>query len=387
MKSYHCLLLLLFTKYGYTFGLDESIHSIRTNFVSSTNKISAIQVPSVLSFSTDFRNQFSGSFGEEVTFQLHLNHRFSEKKETLPFSVSPSRFEQFSHHLYQDQHFTSKIDRLQFNFSHKDLDFVFGRQALSFGTSHFISVMDVINPFPPGTIDSSFKPGIDALRIQKALGDTGELEFIFAPNEYQKDNAYFIRTRQLVNQIDYEFLMGRFRSHNMVALGFEGEIKEQSIWGEIALIRYDDNLLDSISKQSNQLSYNIGLDFHPKDGENISISWFHQNSGAKDANDYLRVLTNPSFREQFAYLKGRDYINLSYTNKLKPLVDASVAFIYNVDDQSVFVQPKLSINTSDDSNLVLFYTFGLGSRVVFNKAISDFGDLPNTFGVFTQYYF
>ncbi|PCJ14973.1 MAG: hypothetical protein COB02_18490 [Candidatus Cloacimonadota bacterium] len=366
-------LFLILISISFPFVLNDSIHSIRNLFFTSTfnNK-------SNFHFNGAFRNVFNVSINDNVDFNIHLNHQYFNKSL---LTNNLNRFEQFSHHLYQNQHLISKIDRFQFNFSHKQVDFVLGRQAISFGTSHFISVMDIINPFAPGTIDSSYKSGIDALRIQKATGDTGEIEFIFSPNESNKDNAYFFRSRQLIKNIDYEFLIGRFRQHNMIAFAFEGEIKKQSIWGESSFIQFDNNPFDFNNHQSYNLSFNIGLDFHPHEFENISISWFHQQSGAKNPQDFTRVLSNPSFKEQFSYLKGKNYFNLNYQRKIKALVDIGLSFIYNINDYSIFFQPKLSINTSNNSDLVIFYSVGIGSQT------SDFGSFSNTIGIFSQYYF
>jgi hypothetical protein len=367
--------------------LEAPIHSLRTAVSSSSFSSRTVQQSSHFNYSNDFRNVFNGTISDAIDFQLHFNHHYNQSSKTLPSIQSSSPFEQFSHHVFRDDHLISKIDRLQFGFELQGLDFLIGRQAISFGTSHFISVMDVINPFAPGVIDASFKPGIDGVRVQKALSDTGEVEFVFAANQSNKDNAYFLRSRILKNNIDYELVLGRFRQHNMIGLGFEGEIHERSIWGEFTLIRYDDNLLDLVDTQNYNLSFNLGLDFHPNDGETISVSWFHQESGAKDPKEYIRVLTNPSFKEQFSYLRGKDYLNLTYQRKIKPLVDFSNSIVLNLDDHSSYIQPKLHINTSDSSSLVLFYTFGLGKSSTLSNTNSDFGDLPNTVGLFSQIYF
>ncbi|MCO4782835.1 MAG: hypothetical protein KC646_10975 [Candidatus Cloacimonetes bacterium] len=387
MHLFFLLLTHLLSANLFALHFDPPIHSLRTSLTSASFSSNLVQQSSHLIYTNDFRNVFNGTIGDIFDFQLHLNHHYQQSNKSIPLRPSISPFEQFSHQIYNKDDFLSKIDRLQLSFQSKGLDYVVGRQAISFGTSHFISAMDVINPFAPGTIDSSFKPGIDALRIQKALSDTGEIEFIFAANQINKDNAYFLRSRVLKNNIDYEILVGRFRQHNMVALGFEGEVKSQSVWGEFSLINYDENLLDTIDQQSLNLALNLGLDFHPNIGETISLSWFHQEAGAKNPKDFHRVQSNPSFIEQFSYLRGRNYLNLSYQRKIKHLVDFASSVIYNTQDHSSYIQPKLHINTSDNSSLVLFYTLGIGKEATVGGINSDFGDLPHTVGLFSQIYF
>lgn len=388
MKTLVFFFLFLFVVSNqFTIDFDEPVHSLRTSISSASFDSKVLQQSSHINFSSNFRNIFNATIRENIDFQLHLNHRYQQSNMVTPSIATSSPYEQFSHHILKNSHILSKIDRLQFSFESDGFDYVLGRQAISFGTSHFISVMDVINPFAPGTIDSSFKPGIDGLRIQKAMSDTGEIEFIYAANQTNKDNAYFLRSRLLLNDIDYELIIGRFRKHNMIGLGFEGEINSQSVWGELALIRYDDNLLDFTHNQENHLSLNLGLDFHPNDGETISLSWFHQGSGARNKHDFNRVITNPSFKEQFSYLKGKNYLNITYQRKIKPLVDFSSAIIFNLEDSSRFIQPQLHINTSDNSSLVIFYTFGTGKESTYTTIGDDFGDLPQTIGLFSQVYF
>lgn len=385
MKVYFLIFLTVITIHSVEF--DPPIHSLRTTVSSASLPSYSTQQSSFLIYNNNFRSVFNGLLSDSIDFQLHLNHSYTTTNQKLPSTQLASPYELFSHHLLKDKNNTTKIDRLQFSFQSNGYDYVIGRQAISFGTSHFISTMDVINPFAPGTIDSSFKPGIDAIRIQKALSNTGEIEFIFAANQINENNAYFLRSRILKNQIDYEFLVGRFRQHNMIGFGFEGEVQSQSIWGELALIRYDNNLLDLNQDQHNNLSFNLGFDYHPNDGESISVSWFHQESGAKSSRDFNRVLTNPSFKEQFAYLKGTNYLNLTYQRKIKPLVDFSSSIIFNLEDQSSYIQPKLHVNTSNNSSLTIFYTFGLGTKMANGSLLSEFGELANTVGIFSQIYF
>ena len=72
------------------------------------------------------------------------------------------------------------IDRLWYHWRHKSFDITIGRQAIGLGTSHFISVLDIMAPFSPGTLDSTYRPGVDSIRVQSAYGDSGERDFIFA---------------------------------------------------------------------------------------------------------------------------------------------------------------------------------------------------------------
>ena len=103
----------------------------------------------------------------------------------------------------QSTSLSSRIERLDVRWKAWNVDFDIGRQPVSLGTSHFIGVLDVLAPFAPGDLDATYKPGIDAVRIRKGLGMTGEAEIIAAGAKNFSDGAVLGRYRTMVQGIDF----------------------------------------------------------------------------------------------------------------------------------------------------------------------------------------
>ncbi|HEY9069586.1 MAG TPA: hypothetical protein VIV61_04975, partial [Candidatus Ozemobacteraceae bacterium] len=115
------------------------------------------------------------------------------------------------------------IERMQASWRSGTVDIDLGRQPVSLGTSHFIGVLDVLAPFSPGYLDSTFKPGIDAVRLRARSGETGEAELILVPARSMRERAVLGRLRRSHGGIDAEVVAGRFRSREMAGIGWEGE--------------------------------------------------------------------------------------------------------------------------------------------------------------------
>ena len=67
-----------------------------------------------------------------------------------------------------------RTDRLSLTFRAPSLDITLGRQAISFGTGRIFTPFDLVAPFSPAVLDSQYKPGIDALRVDGYIGMSGQ---------------------------------------------------------------------------------------------------------------------------------------------------------------------------------------------------------------------
>ena len=97
------------------------------------------------------------------------------------------------------------IDRFWYHWRYKNFDITLGRQAIGLGTSHFISVLDIMAPFMPGTLDVlTYRPGVDAIRIQTAYGESGERDFIAAFSPEESMHSFFYIDKDCCG-VNYDF--------------------------------------------------------------------------------------------------------------------------------------------------------------------------------------
>ena len=282
---------------------------------------------------------------------------------------------------------TISIDRFWYHWRYRDFDITLGRQAIGLGTSHFISVLDIMAPFAPGTLDSTYRPGVDAVRVQSPYGDSGERDFISAFSPKDSMHSFLYRQRILKGNYDYESIIGRVYERNFLGFGFEGSKGRLGQWGELAIFERKDS--ERLRTGSDKFAFSavIGLEYFLQDGREWGISYFHQDFGASNGIQRINLITEPIANQTWLTLSGRNYIHLRFSHLLRPLIKANYNAIFNLQDNSGFYQPRIDINLKDNVNLSIFALIASGKTSINPIETSEFGSLANSVGAFIQYYF
>ncbi len=285
-----------------------------------------------------------------------------------------------------------QLERFDFSFSLQRFDIQLGRQPISFGTSHFVSVIDVLTPFQPGYLDSSFKPGIDALRIRSTAGTTGEAELIFATAHDSSDNAVIGRFRNTFNGFDLELTAGKFRQRNFIASGFEGERRRYNLWGELALFeRLDEEVCFGGFSQRVATSWIIGAERSTGHGWRHGIARMHQDFGSRSVGQLSAAADTLPFRQGWVHLGASDYLLFSTKREMNPLTTLNVNVIHSLIDGSNLIQPVINISTSNESDLAVFAWLNTGMQPVATlnslQQRSEFGSFSNGLGLIYRIYF
>ncbi len=325
----------------------------------------------------------------EFAFETNAKFQSQAGADFQSFLESPLRL--FDMHAELNNSPTAQnslsIDRLWYHWRHKSFDITIGRQAIGLGTSHFISVLDIMAPFTPGTLDSTYRPGVDSIRIQSAYGDSGERDFIFAFSQKDASHSFLYRQRILKGNYDYESIIGRVYERNFLGFGFEGANGRLGQWGEFAFFGRKSN--EAIRTGSKQFAFSavLGLEYFLPDGREWGISYFHQDFGASSGLQRLELALEPIATQGWLTLSGRNYAHVRYAHLLRPLVKANLNAIFNLQDQSRFYQPRIDINLRDNVNLSIFAWISAGKTSPIPIDTSEFGSMANGAGVFIQYYF
>ncbi|MCB9743868.1 MAG: hypothetical protein H6740_14805, partial [Alphaproteobacteria bacterium] len=73
-----------------------------------------------------------------------------------------------------------RTDRLMLSLRLPHVDLTLGRQPVTFGKGMFFTPLDIVNPFSPAVIDSSYKPGVDAARADVYIGMSTQITAVAA---------------------------------------------------------------------------------------------------------------------------------------------------------------------------------------------------------------
>ena len=285
-----------------------------------------------------------------------------------------------------------QIERLDLTFNTGRYDIQIGRQPISLGTGHYVSINDILAPFHPGYLDGSFKPGIDALRVRARTGNSGEMELIFAAMPASRDNSIIARFRDTYDGFDFESTLGRFRQRNFAAIGCEGEKKRYNLWGELALFERLDHepCFGGFSGQIAS-SWLIGAERSTGHGWRHGLTMMHQDFGAREVSQISEAAATLPFRQGWAFLSGSDYLIINSRREMNPLTSLNLNLVHSLVHKSNLIQPVISISTSNESDLSLFGWFNTGQKPETNSAAtrqnSEFGSFANGVGLLYRRYF
>jgi hypothetical protein len=288
--------------------------------------------------------------------------------------------------------FDFELEQFEINFRAGKFDIQFGRQPISFGTSHFVSVADIIAPFHPGYIDKSYKPGVDAIRFRTGFGLFGEAELIHAFSKNGLQPVTLGRLRNNSADFDYEVVFGRFNQRNIVAISFEGEPEKINFWGEAAIFSIKDNDFVNGSITSDYaLSWILGLDKSLGKNWRGTAGFLHQDLGAAKPENLDLSYSAQAFAEGWMHLGGKRYALINFTREMNPTSRLSINGMINVDDKSTLWQPVVSVDTSNNSDLSIYSWLktGMEPEVRGRKVTikSDFGSFSSGVGIIFRRFF
>ncbi len=356
-----------------SFGISET----RIRVWSSVHS-GGIVVNGALETRAGFLSSSPGNLGDGILF--------SKSRPLAHWDLTTDHIDELTTSL------STRIERLDIRWRLGNYDINIGRQPISLGTSHFISVLDVLAPFAPGDLDATYKPGIDAVRIRRGLGMSGEVEIIAAGARKWSDGAVLGRYRTSLKGIDFEFVGGRFRRRSFGGLGWEGDVMSTGIWGEMALFgRREDAEKNRGGFSKAAFSSVAGLDFNLPAKFKLGGSFMFQDFGVRDPDDLIDIYEDAPFREGWVFLGSVSYGVFTLHRELHPLVQSDLAGIINLIDNSTLWQPKITINTGNNTDLAFYGWFGTGAKPRIRGTTlsigSEFGGMPDGGGFYARWFF
>jgi len=87
-----------------------------------------------------------------------------------------------------------------------------------------------------------------------------------------------------------------------------------------------------------------------------------QTFGAPDPSGYLAILTGPRYARGEVWTAGRWYAGVMAAQEITPIVDASVAVIGNLQDQSAVVAPGVAWSVANEAVVSAGMYAGVGAR-------------------------
>jgi len=243
-----------------------------------------------------------------------------------------------------------RLDRLSVGYSSERTVWRFGRQAVSWGNGMMFTPMDVFNPFDPAAVDKEYKTGDDMLYGQYLFGNGDDLQGVAVvrrdprSGEVEMDQSSLaFKYHGLLGTHEIDLLAARHFGDRILGLGGNVGLGG-AVWrGDLTWTRTDlQEVLSAVTSLS--YSWNWG-------GKNISgvLEYYYNGFGQADSTYSLPQLAeNPDLlarlRRGELYTLARNYLGVSATVEVTPLLHLVPGLFLNLDDPSALVQVVAQID-------------------------------------------
>ncbi|MCB9665136.1 MAG: hypothetical protein H6732_13575 [Alphaproteobacteria bacterium] len=279
-----------------------------------------------------------------------------------------------------------RTDRLALTLSPEGMTLTVGRQPISFGTGTFFTPLDLVNPFSPATIDTEYKPGVDAVRVDAFFGFATKLTVVAAyvgegylheptpqgtPTVARVSAAAYGQT--LVGVTDLGLFYAANRGDHVFGGSVVSSIGPVGIHGDLTVTLPRPDLDEDVFVRAV-----VGIDGRPTNTTSLSGEVYVQSFGARDSSRLFEVLGSERARRGEVWLGGPAYAALAVSQEITPLIQGSLAVIANLTDPSFLLTPSVGWNVSNNVSASFGGYVGLGARPVGRELV--LADLPEAPG-------
>ncbi len=333
----------------------------------------------------------TGTVADKASFEFHL----LEGGTINPPGISPAGFSTFStserfradrldHIQTTHEDFTASvaIDRANITLHIPHCDITIGRQAISLGTTYFWNPNDLLTAFSPYEFDRDYKPGVDAVNAEFALGEFSGINLLYGAGNHFRLNDSVLLVRGFSNICDFDIALmaGRFREDGFVGGDFSGEVGPGiGVRGELAYF--------AAEKDNDFFQAVLGTEYRFENNVYLSAEYFYNGFGTLHQSGYLKKVLSDRITEGDFYNISRHYLGILGSYEVTPLLIVSLALIINLHDHSMLIDPTLIYSLSDNTEFVAGMIISSGHKPRGFRLRSEFGSYPDFTFVEFKYYF
>ena len=327
-----------------------------------------------------FRFMAEPSF-KNLTASVAFEHiaTFRQKPTPIGFGVGvvPSGGEWFDlqQTITEQTHvrWEQRFDRLRIGWSPIDaVELSVGRQAVSWGTTLFLTPADPFSPFSPADPFREFRTGVDAARVRINPTPLSEVDLAIRPTKTGAGEETTALGRGLMTVKNWELSGwgGTLYGDPAGAAAAAGAVGALAVRGE-AVVR---NVAGRVAFRGA-----IGIDRLLRiNGRDLFVlgEYQHDGLGAASVEEYLGVLLSEPFTRGELQVLGRDETVVQASYQLHPLWGVAGLWLWNLNDRSMLLSPSMSYSASEEANVTAGLFFGLG-----DDNVTPDRQLPSEYGL------
>lgn len=324
-------------------------------------------------------------------WSVHLKTSMQHLKG-IPFSNHSSnlfRYNKLSHNWVDENKITQatrvgyEVDRLFYKHQFNKLNISLGRQAIDWGSGRFWQPLNIFGSFAPTDLDTDYKPGIDATRLEWFPSNYSSLTavYAFSPNDninIKKDNNTALHYKsQIGNDSEFSLLAANIIDHSMIGASFESSWK--SIGWRVEAAHYKNT--------SENFTFLIaGFDYQFNNGALLSTEWYHNSRGVNNSADFVSYPSDTFTLYGLQQHLSKNILGLSLNKDINPLLNGGYTLL--IGSASLLHQLNFSYSLSNESDFLLSLQTANGEGLTsFAQQQSEFGHIPTSISFRLRYYF
>lgn len=244
-----------------------------------------------------------------------------------------------------------------------------GRQRIAWGTGRFWSPLDLLNPISPIQLEREERPGVDALLVERKLGELSRVSAVFAPQHKRGDSSTALYWHGNTAGVDVSVVAGKFTGNKLIGADVATQVGQAGLRGEATYT------IPRTGKNYRRLL--LGVDYAFANTLTLGAEFYHNGAGASTESAY----DFPALLNGRILSLGRRYAGLFASYEITPLMKTQHYIVGNIQDGSRYYSPSLtySVRTNLD--------WTTGAQLFSGNAQREFGRMKNLYYTQLQWYF
>jgi hypothetical protein len=254
-----------------------------------------------------------------------------------------------------------RFDRLQVGWSPvAGMAFTGGRQAVSWGTTLFLTPADPFVPFNPADPFREFRAGVDAARLQMYPGPLSEIDLVVRPTDTAVGREITALGRGLTTWQSWELSGwgGTLYGDTAGAFGAAGSLGPWAVRGEAVIREQEEGAVFRGTVGLDHLSQVKRRDLY------VIVEYQRDGLAASGVDQYPAVLQSNPFSRGELQVLGRDETVVQASYQLQPLWSLAGVWVWNLNDRSALISPSFAYSLSDESSISGGVFLGIGDDEV-----------------------
>lgn len=319
------------------------------------------------------QGQLNPVLGLEIQYdnELVLGSYLRSRQFDLQKEMRPSQFWKMESNTGEssDVYARHRIYRGFVTVSAGDTDVRIGRQRIAWGTGRFWSPLDLLNPISPIQLERNERPGVDAVLVEKKLGDLSRISAAYAPQHERAASSAALYWHGNTAGIDFSVVVAKFAGNQLLGGDIATQIGDAGLRAEFTYT--------VPGTEKNYRRILAALDYAFANTLTLSAELYYNGAGASDARAY-------DFTALFSgrvQSLGRRYIGIFASYEITPLLKTQHYVVVNLRDRSRYYSPSLtySLRTNVD--------WTSGAQLFAGNTPSEYGRLNNLFYTQVQWFF